>query len=329
MGKRSPKTQSAVEDPKRHPALSAWREVCPDGPTPVSIEVLKPEKSKAAVYRLRMTNKTGASVIAKRYSAAAAGNRDVHIYEEFLPAVSLPTLKVYGFLQSHEGFSWLFIEDAGEGWYSPTDSEHRWLAVEWLARLHSRAHGMQVNLPNRGPEYFESVLAEALTGVIASTEHRALEEEDRQVLHGIRGYLEVVSEEWMAVVSACKSLPFTVAHGDFVPKNIRVRLRGSRFELLVFDWETAGVASPGVDLARIPGGHAGLVDYWTQVRLEWPEVGVSDVMRVQEVGRLFRLLHAVSWALRSFRHPWVRKAMRRMRSYEEYLDALVPRRPWI
>jgi len=108
-------------------------------------------------------------------------------------------------------------------------------------------------------------------------------------------------------------------HGDFVPKNVRVRGPDEAAELIAFDWETAGAASPAADIALLPEDGEWLGRYHELVRGTWRSLSLAEVRELARVGRLLRLLHSVQWELRSFRHTWIERAMRNMRSYERYL----------
>ncbi len=58
-------------------------------------------------------------------------------------------------------------------------------------------------------------------------------------------------------------------------------------------------------------------------------VGTQLVQELARAGRLLRLLHAVQWELRSFRHAWIERALRNMRSYEKHLRETVGEGAWL
>ena len=115
----------------RHPAYLAWCLVVEDGRVPASIEILKLEKRKSAVYRLNGLGHGARSVVAKRRPEGELAD-EVRLHSEFLPALPLGSLELYGFVEEFDGFAWLFLEDAGETCYSREAPEHQALAVEWL-----------------------------------------------------------------------------------------------------------------------------------------------------------------------------------------------------
>jgi thiamine kinase-like enzyme len=312
----------------RHPAYLAWRLAVEDGRTPASIEILKLEKRKSAVYRLNWHGHGPRSVIVKRRPEGELGD-EVRLHGEFLPALPLGTLELYGSVEQFDGFAWLFLEDAGETWYSREAPEHQALAVEWLGRLHAGASPGPSWLPDTGPAYFRAVLDLARDGVQASLAHPALSASDREVLNGILTSLETVQEGWQQVEEACARMPRTLVHGDFVPKNVRVRERRGRLDLVAFDWETAGVAPPAVDIALLRGTEEDRRKYLAIVNDVWPELRLQDVEQLVLVGDLFRLLHAIYWASRSFAYEWVEHAMWNMIEYERHLRIAVTDDGWI
>jgi hypothetical protein len=319
MGKRDPVL--LLEGLDDHAAVRAWRSIEP-GASPHSVEVLKPEKRKAAVFRLDGAGSGGETIIAKRRDQEGL-DLERSFYLDVLPSLSLPSLEVYGFAAGEEGQSWLFLEDAGEVWYDPDEPEHLALAVRWLADLHTRSADWAGRMPETGPSYFRAVADVAVEGLAASLEHPALSDEDRAVLRAVASHVEAVVKEWERIDAACAVAPLGVVHGDFVPKNVRIREGRGGAEIVAFDWETAGAASPAADIALLPQDGPSLRDYHVAVGSAWPALGWSELRDLARTGRLLRLLHAVQWELRSFRHTWIERALRNMRSYEKHLREAV------
>jgi hypothetical protein len=324
MGKHE--TVVLLDDLGDHAAVRAWRGLEPAA-APSSVEVLKPEKRKSAVFRLRGVGSGGGSIIAKR---RAGDGLDLErlFYVEVLPSLSLPTLDVYGFVEADEGQSWIFLEDAGEVWYDPDAEDHLALAVRWLADLHTRSADWTGPMPDTGPRYFRAVADVAVEGLAGSLGHPALTDADSAVLRAVASHVEAVVEGWGEIEAACEIAPLGLVHGDFVPKNVRVRDGRHGPELVAFDWETAGAASPAADIALLPQEGPSLRDYHSLVRVAWPDLSRRDVRELARAGRLLRLLHAVQWELRSFRHAWIERAMRNMRSYERHLREVVEEGAW-
>jgi hypothetical protein len=325
MGKQ--KTTVLLDGIGDHPAVRAWQAV-ESGPTPSSVEVLKPEKRKSAVFRLSGVGSGGGSIIAKR-TVGDGLDLERLFYVEVLPSLSLPTLEVYGLLEADEGQSWIFLEDAGEVWYDRKIPAHLALAVRWFADLHVQSSDWAAQMPDTGPRYFRTVADVAIEGLAGSLEHPALSDADRSVLRAIASHVEAVVERWDEIEAACALAPLGVVHGDFVPKNVRIRDGRHGPELVAFDWETAGAASPAADLALLPQEGSSLRDYYGLVRAAWPDLSWRDAQELARAGRLLRLLHAVQWELRSFRHEWIERALRNMRSYEKHLREDVEGGAWL
>lgn len=301
----------------RHPAYLAWRLASGDHRSPAAIETLKLEKRKTAVYRLTLNGRSSWSAIAKRRPQGELA-AEVRIHEELLPDLGMDTLELYGYVRC-DGFDWLFLEDAGETRYSRESSRHQSLAVDWLGRLHARAAPGPSWLPDTGPAYFRSVLDLARNGLRMGLAHRAVSHSDRHVLTAIWTSLSAVEERWGHIAETCARMPRTLVHGDFVPKNVRIRERRGRLDLVAFDWETAGVAPPAVDIALLSPTDEDARGYLRIVNDVWPALHVDDVRRFALVGDLFRVLHAIFWAGRSFAHEWVRHAMWDLIEYERHL----------
>ena len=310
-----------------HPAVRAWRAIESDT-EPTSVEVLKPEKRRSSVFRLNGVGPAGAAVIAKRRQR---GELDLErrLYAEVLPSLSLPSLELFGSLETADDRSWIFLEDAGEAWYSPRQPEHLALAVRWLADLHTRSADLAASLPETGPAYFRSVLDDGLDGVRTGLDHSDLSPPDRAVLRSIASQLELVRERWEDVDAACRTAPRSIVHGDFVPKNVRVRRGHGGAELVAFDWETAGVASPAADVGLLPEDGDSLRYYHALVSAAWPDLSWGDLQRLARAGRLLRLLNCVHWEARSFQYAWIKHTMRRMRAYERALEEALDPSAWV
>ena len=316
------------EELDSHPASRAWHLAVERGSVPVSIETLKLEKRKSAVFRLNLVGRGVRSVIAKRRPERELA-AELRLHAEFLPALSLSTLEVYGYFEDLDGFAWLFLEDAGEMRYSRETPEHQALAVEWLARLHAGASPGASWLPDTGPAYFRSVLDDARDGLRLGLVHASLSAFDKEVLSAILTSLEDVEAAWQRIEEVCARLPQTLVHGDFVPKNVRVRERPGGIDLVAFDWETAGVAPPAVDIALLRGTQADLRKYLAIVNDVWPDLRADDVEQMALIGDVFWLLHAIYWAGRSFKYEWVEQAMWDLIEYERHLRLALAEDRWI
>jgi aminoglycoside phosphotransferase (APT) family kinase protein len=120
------------------------------------------------------------------------------------------------------------------------------------------------------------------------------------VLESVARRGEAIEHLWACVEELCEPMPRTLVHGDFRPKNARVRAAAQGTLLYPLDWEMAGWGVPAVDLAPSRFGAAGCavdLDVYRSVAGEaWPELDVAAVQAMEDVGRLFRVLDAVGWA---------------------------------
>jgi Phosphotransferase enzyme family len=315
-----------TDDLERHPAVLAWRQVELRAGRPTLIEVLKPERNGSAAFRITGIGRAGRPVVAKRRPLRWA-NLELRLYTELLPTLSIPRLPLFGFVLDG-GYGWLFLEDAGDVRYAPELPEHGALAAEWLAGVHTGA-AFADWLPRTGLGYFHTQLDLARAGVRAGFAHTSVTSSDVEVLRRILTKLDRVEELWPELEAALTGVPETLVHGDFVPKNVRVRATTSGPQLIAFDWETAGWASPAADLALLPGNGSASAAYHERIADSWPGLQRADVDRLRRVGMVLRLIHAVKWEARSFKYPWIERTMRHMVAYDHHLDEALRDDVWL
>ncbi len=302
-----------------HPAAEAWARL-ESGATPDQIEFLK-ETSSSLVVRLRNAAPGGGDVIAKRKRGDAVLVEDT-IYRAVLSQLHLSGPAYYGLVDDRGSApGWLFLEDAGDAAYSPWDSDHRVLAASWLARLHTSApeHVGADDLPDRGVAHYASQRRSALESMLQGRVNPALRSEDIAVLDEIALRCAKVGLRWDELESICKQLPSTLVHGDFVPKNVRVRENEGECSLLPFDWGTAGWGEPVADLE---GVSPTLYSYF--VRHRWPHLSISTVTQLAEVGRIFRSFSSIVWAAPLLEYK-VEHPMSKLRLYRDDLSAAMRR----
>src|SRR5262245_54004229 len=221
-------------------ALMAWRALWPALAEPSKIERLKGDKetSKKSAHRLAGVGPEGSTIIAKRCRRSKALT-ERGIYEDVLPRVPVPALRYYGLVEEDDGeFCWLFLEDAGEEKYSPFIAEHRRLAARWLGLLHTSAARLApaARPPDQGPSYYLERLRSAHERMRGGVVNPAVTVEERAVLLGALGLLELLEFRWCEVERSCEAMPRTVVHGDFTEKNIRLRTGEAGTLCLPFDW---------------------------------------------------------------------------------------------
>jgi hypothetical protein len=323
---------------REHPAVKAWARLRPEWGQPTAIVRLQ-KRAKGQVYRLEGVGPGGAAVIAKRSSSDRI-QRERAVYEHTLPALPVPALGYYGSVEEpEEGCGWLFLEDAGEERYSPLLGEHQDLAGQWLALLHTSAARLAAaaGLPDRGPDYYLGHLRSARETILANRTNPALGAEDVAVLAAVVRQGEAAASRWGEVERWCERMPRTFIHGDFAPKNMRVRAGPAGSELLPFDWGSAGWGVPAADLAQaaLPPDRAtgwDLSAYWASPDLAvycsavrecgW-RLDVQDVRPLAAIGKIFRCLVCINLDAQSLATDWVADAVRKMRVYRaEMADAL-------
>jgi aminoglycoside/choline kinase family phosphotransferase len=232
---------------------------------------------------------------------------------------------------------WLFLEDAGEEQYSTDAREHRCLAGRWLGMLHGALGSPAANarLPDRGPSHYlqclratRDCLREQLACCAASAEELAM-------LTDLGGQCEIVEGYWDQVEQFCAGMPRTLVHGDFSNKNVRVRAVEGETTLLVYDWESAGLGVPAVDLAHSPlaaphfAAQADLTAYWEAVREYWPRIDLHTIEQWANLGTLFRCLAALNWDVRSLRRGWAQTLLERAGFYHAVLAHTLRDPAWV
>ena len=298
MAKRTT-TEILPENLLEHREVKAWRQLSPDWPLPVSIDVLKLTRKKSAVYRMTGVGPHGAAVVAKRCRTMTASVERV-IYETVLSRLSLPALGCYGFVPEPGGeFCWLFLEDAGTHEYSPDNAEHRALAGRWLGAVHraARVAGLQAQLPDRGLSHYLQRLRTSRAALLERTGNPVLSVADVALLQTVVAQFDLIEPHWADVEIFSDGLPPTLVHGDFVIRNLRIRPGAHGLALLVYDWEMAGWGFPATDLAQVDRcARADLDAYYSEARQDFPQLDVRDIQRLASYGNLLRVVDEIYWA---------------------------------
>lgn len=279
-------------------ARRAWRRLRPGGPEPEQIEVLV-RKKKTAVCRLAGPAAAAFPLIAKRTRRRIAEVERI-LHERILPRLPLRSLAWYGSVEEErEEFCWLFLEDAGDLAFASDRHEHRMLAACWVVALHTAgARVGAAGLPERGSCEALERLRTTRDRILAHLDDGAPPSQEREVLGAILALYDVIEPRWEACAAICEEVPRTLVHGDFTKKNLRVRRRAGVPELLVLDWEHAGIGFPGIDLMVVdPAGYA------QGVREHWSGMDAGRLERMFRIGRLFRCLAEVDWESRWLPFP--------------------------
>jgi len=292
---RRTNTVVPVEAVADHPAAQAWAGVQGSSVTVTSMECLV-EEAASRVYRLSTDSRRQPIVIAKWRDHDFSFER--RIQKDILPSVGLPSLEVYGEVADPTRHSfWIFFEDGGDE-NLPASDETASLAGRWLAALHQWTGwaGDAEQLPDRGPDGYLQLLRASRERIVRGDE-LWVSDTTRPLLGDMLRQLDQLERQWDRIESVCALAPRTLVHGDLADKNARLRVRSTGRELVVFDWEMAGIGLPCVDLAQATLGSLSpsLNRYHRDVRHMWPGVSLDCVKRWAAIGRVFRLLAELDW----------------------------------
>ena len=334
-------------------AVRAWETICararrPLETRPTAVVRIKRQRRdwhKSAVYQLKGVGDGASTVVAKRCLRSTA-RVEHEIYDKLLPRIPMPRLEYFGHVEEDEGrFAWLFMGDAGDS--KPTMAD-RGVVAEWLACVHGTAADLtgEAALPDRGPDYFFSLLNSARAGLDTARAAAAAAGHDCDSLEQMAGVLGQVETRWDRVVDVCSRWPRTLVHADFSRKNVRLRRDAAGAYVLVLDWETAGWGPPAADLAgvqwgrsrdRLPDpsasasecetpwyGPVSLDVYLAEIGARWRHLRRADVEQLSVVGAIFRIIDATCWATHQVEFGGVDKGMGRLRAYADDLLNAAP-----
>ena len=328
----------AVQDtPGAQAAIAAWRTLDCGGAGPTSVDLIGREHTRRpagrTVYRLEGAGPRGATVMAK-ISAVPTASIERFMYERVLPHAGVTAPRYYGSIDAEDGFVWLFLEDVGSERFSSDDDAQRRAAGRWFGALHSRAPDVPgaAELPDRGPRHYLECLRSARRGMLENLSNPVLRAADLGVLRGVLALLDAIESDWPAVEASCASIPPTLTHGDFQPKNVYVRRDSSGMKLYPIDWETAGWGVPAADLAPARGrGLSSPVDltvYGRIVRRRWTQLDDPTIRDLVFVGTLFRRLIAIHWSMQGLVVPWLDKPIAQLEFYRSELEEALREPPW-
>jgi hypothetical protein len=320
---RTVPTLIAVEELSSHPVLLAWTRLGHDVPDRVE-QMRKPTRSKPALYRLEFASAARLRVFAKhlRPEDPPAERR---MLESVLPNLPVTTPNCLGVCDEPDGHAWLFVEDVGETCYAPNDPEQRRLVARWLGRMHGAAAALatRVPLPDAGPGRYLAKLRSARAEILLRQGNRALQADDHAVLRNVLARLDELEALWPAIERYCASLPTTLVHADFQPKNLRLRASSGGLALYPIDWETAGWGVPAADLAMASSRKLSVSvdpdEYERAVRELLPELDATTIQRLSSIGHIFQTMAGIDWATADLRFEWERCLIRPISSMRVYL----------
>jgi hypothetical protein len=311
----------AQSDLSGHAAVQAWSALHPSGDGPQRVEVLKarwsgPGTMGRIVCRLVDVGRPGSTAIGKRCPPSEGAVERI-VYEDILPRLPITALRCYGLVEEEDGeFCWLFLEDAGENGGALGAPSQVAISTRWLSDLHASASKLDAprTLADKGPAHYLALLRLVREAMRDHLGHLDSQARVTVPLRAVADHLGVLEAQWEQLQARCDPFPRTLVHGDFVPKNFRVRGGGSAEELLVFDWTEAGWGVPAVDLIAID-----VPEYSARIRESWPWLDDAAIAELAHVGAVFRTLDAITWALHDCDSNSIRERTEHMGAYQRWL----------
>jgi ATP-binding cassette subfamily B protein len=327
----------ASDELAEHPAAMAWLSL--GGARPLKVSVLSASKRRRhAIYRLEGAGPGDLSVVAKLCKRKTAEIESV-VYGKLLPLVPTPSLRCYGEVRDADrNYSWIFVEDAGAQPYSPAAPEHRRLAARWLATVQIHAPKILglADLPERGPRHYLVRLLNARDEIERRLRRNEAQRNGAMVLRDLLFKLDLLESGWGELAAFCETLPTTLVHGDFFPKNLRITRNGSGIGLAIFDWEYAGLGPQAPDLAQLlePERSEGallhrpksfyrfsanpcLDTYRSELAASATGLEAETIEQSAAFGSLFRCLAGIDWAWSQATTDWY--PLEHLRIYSDWL----------
>jgi Ser/Thr protein kinase RdoA (MazF antagonist) len=304
------------ENLSAHPAVMAWTRAT-GGPEPVEIRLLRDRwrdggrwviKDSPAVYWLRWAARDRGAVIAKLNKCSRADVEHA-VYRDVLPRLPVTGLSCLGRVEENAELSWLFLEYADGARYSAQLARDQQVAGSWLGVLHASAAALSetVSLPERGITQSIDRARSARSTFRAHLGHSTTSANGRAVLEAAVSELSMLDESWDELEAGCEKQPRTLVHGDFQPRNLRLRSGPGGPQLMAFDWEEAGWGFPAIDLA---GSSDASVRYlWANPCLDSYRRAAAHhgmardpdaLRRLGEIGRVLRCVTAMYWVSMEF-----------------------------
>src|SRR6266516_4205474 len=302
-----------------HPAVRAWQQldperVVPDRITPAKFKPNKP-RPNLTVYRLEGVGIDGAAVIAKRCTREG-GRIERIVYERIRPHVPLAGPHYYGAVEGppDEDVCWLLIGEIEGEKYDMLRPDHRAAAARWLGILHTAARSAadQAGLPDAGPSRYRAAMRATRDLIRAQVDNPAFSADDVAFLDGLVARFDELDEDW----------------------DRRVQASPQGAQIGAVDWEDAGRAVPGIDLAQAVNpscriaASPDLATYHAVVRERWPNCDATDVERLATCGTVWRALAVLSWDGQHLAHPWADAFLPNLRMYEAELTHALDRFGW-
>jgi hypothetical protein len=165
----------------------------------------------------------------------------------------------------------------------------------------------------------------------------AFTDADVAVLEAVLRQCEALACHWSELERQCEAMPSTLVHGDFAPKNMRVRSVQADAVLEPFDWGSAGWGTPALDLAQA-AQPLGACNDWGSPDLDvyragmgdgWLRLDRQDLEFCAALGKAFRCLYCIDREAEYLGERWVEKPLSNMRIYRSGLAQALQLAGWL
>jgi aminoglycoside phosphotransferase (APT) family kinase protein len=284
--------------------VDGWSSLGGRRPVPERIDVLKKHRGKPKVCRLVGCTSGASDIVAKCSYLAAV---EPILYAHVLDTVP-GTPRCRGIAPCRDGARcWIFLEHVDGEPYVADLAAHRALTVRWLGAIHSITSKMPVRqlLPQHDSAYYRSQLRTARDAISAALAGGMIDGDGRSRLAATVDRCDSLDGQWDALEILTEDVRPGIVHNDLASRNIRIRQRAGRVELVAFDWEFAGYGVPVADLAQFA-----MEGRWRELSAIVDQMGFTDVSprnrlrRLATAGRVLRLITCLEWQSRSPSYAW-------------------------
>jgi hypothetical protein len=307
--------------------------------TESSEQTIRLDRLKRTVYRLRIGNGPGRTLVLKRHKPAVA-QTDRLVAERWLPALGLGDCcpRLLAAAAEREGGSvWHIYEDLGHD--SLASERLPWrlaAAVNFIAGLHTRAAGHPL-LPEvrwRARDHgvhFTSDLRDAIAALEALTTDRRndLAGARTRLLQRLYGLLEDAPR--LTRIMEEIGGPATLLHGDLWPKNIFVTRASDGPRTRLIDWDHVGVGPFSYDVSIFlyqcaPEERSEVLRCYREAveRAGWHLPGNRELNLLFHTAESARYVQRVLWAAMALVNDGAEWGMRELVDYARWFEALRP-----
>lgn len=309
-------------------------------------QVLRLERLKRDVYRLRIGDRPEQSMVLKQLKPATA-QTDRLVAERWLPALGLGDRcpRLLGTAALRDGsWVWHVYEDLGrETLADGCEPSQLSAAIDLLAELHTRGAAYPLLAEVRwgardlGEQFFTANVRDAIAALDALATFRgnvpgAFPSARARLLDRLQRLLEDAPR----LMRALRDLggPDTLLHGDLWPKNVFVSMSGDTPRARLIDWDHVGTGPFSYDLStflyRTPAAARlwVLQSYRRAVsRAGWVLPGYEELNLLFHTAENARYAHCILFDALAVLHNGAEKSAEELMDFERWLAALRPPLP--